>query len=79
MPRLRSLVKDINLEMKVIEVIRKAGKPVSIDYVAYHCGISWATARAILFRLVAEGKIKAMDTTKSWIFFIPTVREVEGQ
>mgnify|MGYP000468678188 CR=1 FL=1 len=65
------MVKDREFELKVLEVMKKAGKPVSIDYIAYHCGVAWTTARAVLFRLTVEGKVKAIDTTKSWIFFLP--------
>jgi len=48
--------------------LRKAGKPVSIEYVAYHLGISWHVARALLLELVARGKLRMLDTTKSYIF-----------
>ena len=77
MSRQKNLVKDKKLELKVLEVLEKAGKPVSIDYISYHCGIAWTTARAILLRLTVEGKIVAIDTTKSWIFILPSkLREV---
>jgi predicted transcriptional regulator len=56
------------LMAKVLEIVEKAGKPVSIDYVAYHLGVSWHTARALLLELTAQGKLKAIDTTKSYVF-----------
>ena len=55
---------------RVMQVVRNAGKPVSVEYVSYNTNVSWATVKAILFRLVADGKLTALDTTKSWIFFI---------
>lgn len=63
-----SLVDNPEIERKAIEIIKKAGIPCSIQYVAYHLGLPWHTTRAILFRLMAEGKVKGMNTTKSWIF-----------
>ena len=53
---------------KALEIIEKTGKPVSIEYVAYNLGISWHVARALLLELVARGKLKMLDTTKSYIF-----------
>ena len=58
----------LRLMDRALEVVEKAGKPVSIDYVAYHLGISWHTARALLLELVARGKLRMIDTTKSYIF-----------
>ncbi len=55
---------------RVMVVVREAGKPVSIEYVAYNTNISWPTIKAILFRLVADGKLTALDTTKSWVFML---------
>jgi len=54
---------------KALELIRATGKPVSIDYVAYHLGISWHVARSLLFELAAQGKLRMMDTTKGYIFY----------
>ena len=73
----KSYVGKKDLEKKIIQVIEEAGMPVSIQYVAYHVKVSWHTVRAILLKLAAEGKIKAMNTTKSWIFFIEKKEEEE--
>jgi predicted transcriptional regulator len=69
----RGLLEKIKAERlrlmdRALEVVEKAGKPVSIDYVAYNLGISWHVARALLLELVARGKLKMLDTTKSYIF-----------
>ena len=66
----RNKADRIETLQRVLEVVKNAGKPVSIEYVAYNTSISWATMKAILFRLVADGKLTALDTTKSWIFYI---------
>jgi len=58
----------LKLMDRALEIVEKAGKPVSIDYVAYHLGVSWHSARALLLELVAMGKLKMIDTTKSYIF-----------
>ena len=77
----KSYVGKKDLEEKIVKIIEEAGMPVSIQYVTWHlendfdCKVSWHTVRAILWKLASEGKIKAMNTTKSWIFFI----EKEGE
>ena len=53
---------------KALEIVEKTGKPVSIDYVAYHLGVSWHVARALLLELVARGKLKMIDTTRGILF-----------
>lgn len=58
----------LKLMDKTMEIVESAGKPVSIDYVAYHLGISWHSARALLLELVAKGKLRMIDTTKSYVF-----------
>ena len=58
----------LRLMDKALEIIEKTDKPVSIEYVAYNLGISWHVARALLLELVARGKLKMLDTTKSYIF-----------
>ena len=68
MLRTRNIADQPETLQKVMEVIRAADKPVSIEYVSYNVKISWPTVKAILFRLVADGKLSALDTTKSWVF-----------
>lgn len=59
------------VEEKVLEAVRKAGRAVSVEYVADSIGVHWHTARALLFRLVAEGKLTFLDTTKGPVFLMP--------
>jgi predicted ArsR family transcriptional regulator len=65
---LRKVVGDREVEARVLAVVEKAEIPVSVEYVAHNAGLSWHTARAVLFKLAAEGKVEAMNTTKSWVF-----------
>jgi Mn-dependent DtxR family transcriptional regulator len=58
----------LKLMDKVLEIVGQAGKPVSIDYVAHHLGVSWHTARGLLLELAIKGKLKVIDTTKGYIF-----------
>ena len=67
MPRRK--IDKAELMEKVLELVKATGKPVSIDYVAFHLGISWHVARAILLVLVAKRELKMMDTTKGYIFY----------
>jgi len=58
------------VQRKALEIIAECSVPVSIDFVAFHCKISWGTARALLMSLVADRKLNAQRTTKGWIFFV---------
>jgi predicted ArsR family transcriptional regulator len=71
MQKKNPLIEDAGLEKRALEIIVNAGMPVSIDYVAYNLKTTWPTARALLFKLASQGKVKAVKTTKSWIFTIP--------
>ena len=67
----RVLVGRPDVEAKVLELMREAGAPISPNFIAKRLGISWATARSILFKLAIEGKVVAMETLKSWVFMLP--------
>jgi response regulator of citrate/malate metabolism len=63
---------------KVIAVIEQAGQPVTVDYVAYHVGTSWNSARAMLLELVIEERIGGVRTSRGWIF-LPKVLADAGR
>ena len=63
-------VNDPTIEEKVTNILKEAENPVSIDYVRYHLGLNWSTARAVLLSLALEGKICSQKTSKSWIFWV---------
>lgn len=67
-----------DIEKKVLNILREANMPASVDYVANHLKISWGTARAILLDLALEGKIRAEKTTKSLIFSVSKEDEARG-
>lgn len=66
-----SLFEDGKTVERIITVVEAAGIPVSVDYVATNLNMNWASARAVLLQLSLEGRLKAVKTTKSWIFFLP--------
>lgn len=68
----RSKVGSPKLDNATLDVMRKAEMPVSVQYVADRVDVAWHQARAQLFKLAMEGKVKAVNTTKSWIFMINT-------
>jgi hypothetical protein len=74
-----SVVENLSKEERVLEIIAKAGMPVSVDYVAFHLKTSWPQARALLFKLASQRKIKAVKTTKSWIFMLPRKRRLRQE
>jgi hypothetical protein len=51
--------------------------PVSVDFVAFHLGISWPTARGLLLTMAVNKKVEAEKTTKSMIFRLPKVQKQE--
>ena len=57
-------------EKSLIELLKKTDFPVSIRFVAKHLGVSWVTARGLLFSAALKGKVKAVKTSKSWIFVL---------
>jgi hypothetical protein len=46
---------------------------VSTDFVAYHLGIAWVTARLLLMNMTLKGLVEMEKTTKSMIFRLPKV------
>jgi len=67
---MKSKFDDPDVEDNIVELLKIAKIPVSIDYVAHHMKVGWDTARAALLNLALQGKIKANKTTKSLIFFL---------
>ena len=59
---------DPTLRDQALEVLSTSDVPVSIDYVRHHLSVCWQTARAVLFNLVLEGKIRGTKTTAGWFF-----------
>ena len=66
----KSFLKEEGLRSKTLQLIKRAGKPVSVSYVAEKLGVHWQTARAILLLLAAEGYLEPIETTKSFIFVL---------
>jgi hypothetical protein len=63
-------VGNVEYEKKLVLLLKTVKNPVSIDFVAFNLNLSWVTARALLFTLALEGKLKCMKTSKSWIFWL---------
>jgi len=63
-------VGNVEYEKKLVLLLKTVKNPVSIDFVAFNLRLSWVTARALLFTLALEGKLKCMKTSKSWIFWL---------
>ena len=70
-----SLFENPKVINRVIQALDDAGIPASVDYIANVLGMNWASTRAILFQLSLEGKLKAVKTTKSWIFYRGTIKD----
>jgi predicted ArsR family transcriptional regulator len=57
------------LKPKVMKILEESEMPLGVGEVAKKLGIAWATARAILLTLEAEGKVSALKTSKSYVYF----------
>ncbi len=83
MTRRNAKVGSPELEDATIDVMRKAAMPVSMQYIADRVDVAWHQARSQLFLLALEGKIIAVNTTKSWVFTIkpdtPEAKPVSAQ
>jgi hypothetical protein len=64
-------INDSNLRHRIVQTVTDAKRPVSVEYIAKLLGLSWVTAKAILFDLSLTGELGAIKTTKSWIFTLP--------
>lgn len=62
-------------EQQLLDLLKRVKEPVSIDFVAYNLKLSWVTARALLFTMVLQGKIKSVKTSKSWVFWLTEALE----
>jgi hypothetical protein len=62
---------DKEIESKIVKLIDQTRQPVSTDFVAHNLEIGWGTARGILLNMALKGKIKALKTTKSFVFMLP--------
>jgi predicted ArsR family transcriptional regulator len=61
-------VDDSIVQEEVLDLISKTPQPVTVSYIASKLDINWLTARAILLYLLAQNKLDAERTTRSWIF-----------
>jgi hypothetical protein len=78
-------VEDPALEAEMVRCIKAAGQPVSTDYVAHNLNLCWATAKTVLLTMALKKQIKAVKTTKSFIFVaaetifsLPTEKKAEA-
>ena len=53
---------------EVKEYIKTLNMPFTVQDIAKRFNISWNTAKALLLELALEEEIKAVKTTKSYIF-----------
>jgi len=65
---MQNLIGNEDFEAKVIELLEKTKMYVTVRFVADSLRVNWATARAVLLALAAEGRIAGLKTTRSWIF-----------
>lgn len=66
------------LKQRALEIMREEGRLVTTDFIATKLGIKWYQARVILFELVAEGKVRKVESTMSPLFTLAQAESIEG-
>jgi hypothetical protein len=61
-------VEDAKIEQDVVDLLQRAGKPATTDFVAKNLKLSWSTARAVLMAMSLRGKISFLETTAGLLF-----------
>jgi len=56
------------METKAISLLERENMPLSIGFVAFHLHVTWQTARGLLLRMSLSGQIKALETSKGYLF-----------
>jgi hypothetical protein len=59
---------NADTEKRVLQLLEQAQQPVSTDWIAFNLKICWSTARGLLLNMALKGQIKALKTTKSFVF-----------
>ena len=57
-----------HLKDAAVRVVEAASQPVTADYVAFHLGVAWNTAKTTLLELAVSRRVKATKTSHGWIF-----------
>jgi hypothetical protein len=65
--KMQSLIEGEN-ERKTLELLENSKMPVSIGFVAFNLKMTWQTARGLLLKMSLDGKIKALQTSKGYMF-----------
>jgi hypothetical protein len=56
----------------ILEALANSDVPLHVEKIRTIAGIrNFQTAKALIFELVAQGKVVAVKTSKSWIFMAP--------
>jgi len=64
------MTKNADLEEKILQLLRKAKKPVSIDYIRYNLGINWWTAYKAVAEIIFD-EIKKHPEIHHFFPFLP--------
>jgi hypothetical protein len=73
----RSFKEKKLLKAKILEILKDAEQPLSVDAIRTRAGAtSWHSVNSLLFELVAEGKIAGLKSSKAWIFGMPEMMKV---
>jgi Mn-dependent DtxR family transcriptional regulator len=57
------------LKNEALKILEESDMPLGVGDIAKALDVSWATARAILLTLEAEGKVGCIKTPKSRVYF----------
>jgi predicted Rossmann fold nucleotide-binding protein DprA/Smf involved in DNA uptake len=57
-----------DLKRKAVTAVNQANKAVTADFISYKTGLAWASTKALLLEAALEGKIKALETSRGYVF-----------
>ena len=65
-----NIVNNSDYEQRTIQLLQGLDKKCSPIVVAKELNIAWASARAILDRLVSESKVEREELTRGFVYWI---------
>jgi len=66
-----------NHARRVYTLIKKHSCPIDPQKIARELEIGWGTALRYALELAIAGKVKALKTSKSWVFWVELSKERE--
>jgi hypothetical protein len=68
-----------NYDEKIVELLSNSTTPMDIEKIRIEVGIgNWNTALKHCLELLVAKRINGIKTSKSWIFWVGTIKQMEA-